>query len=136
QVAKWGNWHCGEDKVRFTSRWVSDEPCLIEPFLQGEAVRVVILGDRAWQIRLAGEGWLKSVHGRGAAFMEADAELVADARAVQAGLGLDIIANDYIVGEAGKHLLEVNHIPSVTCFPELWEAYAELVVEWAKAAAP
>jgi hypothetical protein len=63
--------------------------------------------------------------------MDADPELVADAQAVRAGLGLDILANDYIVGPAGKHLLEVNHIPSVTCFPELWEAYAEVVVRWA-----
>jgi hypothetical protein len=134
QVAKWGNWHCGENKARFTGRWVNDEPCLIEPFLPGEAVRVVILGDRAWQIRLAGEGWLKSVHGPGAALMEADPELVADTRAVQAGLRLTLLANDYMVTAAGKHLLEVNHIPSVTCFPELWQAYEELVVNWATSA--
>jgi len=45
--------------------------------------------------------------------------------------GLEIVANDYIVGEDGqKHLLEVNHIPNVTRFPALWAAYADYAVRW------
>ena len=128
-VAKWGNWHCGENKQRFTGRWSAQEPTLFEPFLAGEAVRVVIVGEPR-QIRLAGPGWLKSVHGAGAAFMPPDAELMADTRAIQRGLGLDIIANDYIVSAAGPYLLEVNHIPSVTCFTELWQDYTDVVANW------
>ena len=94
-------------------------------------MRIIGIGERYWQIRMAGDGWLKSVHGPGAAFMEADPELVADAKAVRAGFGLDLIANDYIVADAGtKYLLEVNHIPSVTCLPELWEAYRDAVLGW------
>ncbi len=46
-------------------------------------------------------------------------------------LGQDILANAYIVSESGRYLLEVNHIPSVTCFAELWEEYMELVAAWA-----
>ena len=42
QVAKWGNWHCGENKARFSGMWESEEPCLIEPFLPGQAVRIVL----------------------------------------------------------------------------------------------
>ncbi|QEL14605.1 ATP-grasp domain-containing protein [Limnoglobus roseus] len=129
-VAKWGNWHCGENKERFTGIWTAKEPTLFEPFVEGEAVRVVIVGQPR-QIRLTGKDWLKSVHGDGAAFMPLDAELAADTLAVQRGLGLDIIANDYIVSKDGPYLLEVNHIPSVTCFPELWEEYQEVVVKWA-----
>jgi hypothetical protein len=128
-VAKWGNWHCGENKQRFTGRWPATEPTLFEPFIDGEAVRVVIVGEPR-QIRLTGPGWLKSVHGAGAAYMPADPELVADTRAVQRGLGLDIIANDYMVSATGPYLLEVNHIPSVTCFPELWEDYVGVVAGW------
>jgi hypothetical protein len=128
-VAKWGNWHCGENKERFTGNWSAKEPTLFEPFLAGEAVRVVIVGEPR-QIRLTGEGWLKSVHGVGAAFMPADPELVADTRAIQRGLGLDLIANDYIVSAAGPYLLEVNHIPSVTCLPELWQEYMGVVAAW------
>jgi len=130
-VAKWGNWHCGENKTRFSGGWVSAEPCLIEPFIVGEAVRVIGIGNRYWQIRMTGSGWLKSVHDDGATFMELDAELLADTKAIRQGFGLSIIANDYMVSENGtKHQLEVNHIPSVTCFPELWEAYRDVVLEW------
>src|SRR5262249_39771874 len=63
QVAKCGGWHCGENKEKFLGPWSSEHPCLIEPYLSGEAVRVLILGERAWQIRLAGKDWRKSVHG-------------------------------------------------------------------------
>jgi hypothetical protein len=129
-VAKWGNWHCGENKDLFTGRWSAKEPTLFEPFVSGEAVRVVILGKAARQIRLSGKDWRKSVHGVGAEFMTADPELVADTQAIRAGLGLDIIANDYMVSASGRYLLEVNHIPSVTCFPELWQEYMEVVAAW------
>ncbi len=128
-VAKWGNWHCGENKVRFNGEWVAQEPTLIEPFVVGDAVRLLIIGEPR-QIRLTGTGWLKSVHGDGANFMPADPALVEDTRAIQQGLGLDIIANDYMLSESGPYLLEVNHIPSVTCFPELWQEYVNVVAEW------
>lgn len=128
-VAKWGNWHCGENKERFTGAWTATEPTLFEPFVSGEAVRVVIVGEPR-QIRLTGPGWLKSVHGVGASFMPANPELVADTQVVRRGLGLDVIANDYIVSADGPYLLEVNHIPSVTCFPELWREYLDVVEAW------
>jgi glutathione synthase/RimK-type ligase-like ATP-grasp enzyme len=93
-------------------------------------VRVVILGGGPGQIRLAGADWRKSVHGTGAAFMAPNPELVVDTEAVRRGLGLDIIANDYMVSGPSRYLLEVNHIPSVTCFPELWQEYLEVVAAW------
>jgi hypothetical protein len=134
QVAKWGNWHCGENKARFRGSWTGEENAIIEPFIEGQAVRVVIVGDCAWQIRLAGNDWLKSIHHNDAALMEIHEELLEDTRAVQAGFGLEIIANDYIVTEHGtKHLLEVNHIPNVTRFPEIREAYLDAVVKWVNA---
>jgi len=131
RVAKWGNWHCGENKARFAGSWTSDQACIIEDFLTGEAVRVVLIGDRYWQIRLDGEGWLRSIHDPRAAFMEVDEELLADTRHLRAAFGLEIVANDYIVGEDGsKHLLEVNHIPNVTRFPKIREAYLDYAVQW------
>lgn len=131
RVAKWGNWHCGENKERFLGTWRSENPAIIEQFLPGQAVRVVMIGERYWQIRLDGDSWLKSIHHAAAALIEVDPELLDDTRAVRDGFGLEIIANDYIVGEDGtKHLLEVNHIPNVTRFPELWEAYRDFVVAW------
>jgi hypothetical protein len=130
-VAKWGNWHCGENKARFSGSWKNEEASIIEPFLVGQAVRLVIIGDNYWQIKLEGSTWLKSIHDAAADFMDVDPELLADTEHVRRMVGLEIIANDYIVADDGsKHLLEVNHIPNVTRFPELWEAYRDFVVQW------
>jgi hypothetical protein len=133
-VAKWGNWHCGENKARFTGEWTSADPCLIEPFFAGQAVRVLVIGDRHWQIRLEGAGWLKSLHAADADLIPVDEELLADTRAVGRALGLELLANDYIVTPEGtRHLLEVNHVPNVTRFPEVWEAYRDFVAQWVAA---
>lgn len=134
-VAKWGNWHCGENKERFTGSWQSENACIIEPFLPGQAVRVAVIGEKCWQIKLEGADWRKSIHGTGAAIMEVDAELLTDTLAIRDAFGLEIIANDYIVTEQGsKHLLEVNHIPNVTQFPPMWKAYRDYVVNWIESA--
>lgn len=131
-VAKWGNWHCGENKARFTGSFTASEPTILEPFIVGEAVRIALVGERAWQIRLAGDSWLKSIHHGDAAFMAIDDELLADARALAAGLGLEVTGIDYMVGADGsKHLLEVNHAANVTVFPEIREAFLDLVADWA-----
>jgi hypothetical protein len=132
RVAKWGNWHCGENKERFTDVWSGDEPSIIEEFLTGQAVRIIIIGNCHWQIRMAGDGWLKSIHHDDAALVDVDAELLDDTETIRRAFGVEIIANDYIVSAEGtKHLLEVNHIPNVTRFPDIWEAYRDYVVAWA-----
>lgn len=131
QVAKWGNWHCGENKARFNGAYETTESSIIEPYLEGDAIRVVVIGSRYWQIKLEGDDWLKSIHHPTACFMEPDSRLVADTQKVARGFGLEIAANDYIVTPDGRpHLLEVNHIPNVTHFPEIWEAYADFAVDW------
>lgn len=133
-VAKWGNWHCGENKARFTGEFTATEPTIVEPFIAGEAVRIAIVGEQAWQIRLAGEGWLKSIHHADAAFMAIDEALLADARALARGLGLEVTGIDYMVGADGeRHLLEVNHAANVTVFPEIREAFLNWVAAWANA---
>jgi hypothetical protein len=134
-VAKWGNWHCGEGKARFTDTFTApDEPVVLEAFHPGEAVRVAMVGERAWQIRLTGDGWLKSIHDPRAHVMDLDPELLADTRALAAHFDLALIAVDYIVGEDGTaHLLEVNHAPNVTVFDAMRDAFVELVGEFADA---
>ena len=131
-VAKWGNWHCGENKERFTGAFTASEPTILEPFIVGEAVRIALVGERAWQIRLTGESGLKSIHHHEAAFMASDDELLADARALATGLGLEVTGIDYMLGADGsKHLLEVNHAANVTVFPEIREAFLDLAASWA-----
>ena len=131
-VAKWGNWHCGEDKARFTGARVAPEPTLFEDYVEGEAVRIVLVGERAWQVRMAGDGWLKSIHDPRAAFTAIDPELLDDARRLAAHFGLETIGVDYIAAPDGTRvLLEVNHVPNVTALAEVRSAYLDLVVEWA-----
>ena len=131
RVAKWGNWHCGENKHRFTGAWTAAHNAIVEPFIVGQAVRIVLVGDRYWQIKLEGKSWLKSIHHESAALMEVDDDLLADTRQVASGFGLEIMANDYIVDQQGvPHLLEVNHIPNVTRFEEIREAYLDYVANW------
>ncbi len=130
-VAKWGNWHDGDDKARFSGEWTSEQASSIEPFFEGEAVRILIIGERAWQVKMGGRDWLKSIHDPNARLMDIDPELYEDTEHIRQALGMDIIGNDYIIGSDGsKHLLEVNHIPNVTLFSEIWEAYRDHVVEW------
>ncbi|QDT90059.1 ATP-grasp domain-containing protein [Gimesia algae] len=133
QVAKWGNWHCGENKARVQGEWSAEFSSTLEPFYPGNAVRVVLLGDEVFQIQLTGDDWLKSIHDPTADFMNVDADLAEDTRALAQYFNLPVIANDYVVGEDGeKYLLEVNHIPNVTRFPLLWERYTELVINWCR----
>jgi hypothetical protein len=131
RVAKWGNWHCGKNKERFQGVWQSEEPCIVENFIPGQSVRIVIIGEKSWQIKLEGDSWLKSIHDPTADFMEIDPELLEDTQNVAKAFGLELIANDYIVTEQGtKHLLEVNHVPNVSRFPEIWAAYRNYATAW------
>lgn len=132
EVAKWGDRHCGENKSRINAPFRAEGPTLFEPFVAGGAVRVTLLGDAAFQTEMTGPGWLKSVHGDGARLVPPDPELVADTRAVRSGLGLELVANDYMISpDAGPYLLEANAIPSVTSHPELWATYLDVVADWA-----
>lgn len=130
-VAKWGIWHCGEDKSKFTGDWTSSETAVIEEFIEGEAVRIMIVGDKSWQIRLTGDTWLKSIHNEGSWEMETDQELLLDSQAIAQHFKLQTVGVDYIIGKNGeRYLLEVNHIPNVTVFPFVNEAFIAYAGEW------
>jgi hypothetical protein len=131
-VAKWSNWHCGENKARFQGSWTSpDDITVYEPFIEGEAVRIMLIGDLAWQIQLKGEDWLKSIHHPEAAQMPIDPELLTDARALAAYFKLSLTGIDYMIDDQGnRFLLEVNHIPNVTVFPFIRQAYLDFVIQW------
>ncbi|CAA9199503.1 hypothetical protein FLA105534_02647 [Flavobacterium bizetiae] len=130
-VAKWGNWHCGENKHRFTGEWESEFTATTEPYYEGEAVRIMIIGNVYWQIKLEGDSWLKSIHPDNAGFMDVDSELLADTLHIKNILQMDMIGNDYIVAKDGsKYLLEVNHIPNITRFEEVRQVYLSTVIDW------
>jgi hypothetical protein len=131
RVAKWGQWHCGEGKAIVGGGWVAPESAIIEPLIEGVAVRVMLMGERVWQVRLEGDGWQKSIHHPSAAFTALDEALVEDTRRLSRGLGLCMIGVDYMIDTEGvPHLLEVNHAPNVTRFAEVREAFGGFVVDW------
>ena len=132
-VAKWGNWHCGENKDKFRGQWSSANTSVLEPYFEGQAVRVVVVGTQHLQIKMDGQQWLKSIHHDGAEIMEVDPGLLEDTLNLKAAFELEMIANDYIIAASGdKFLLEVNHIPNMTRFPEMTHMYLEEVQQWIK----
>lgn len=130
-VAKWGEWHCGEGKERFADEWTAIEPALIEPFVDGDAVRVTAIGDTLFQLRLGGDDWKKSIHHATATDMPLDERLAADVRRMRDHFDLAVCAADYIVAPDGTpHLLELNHVPNVTQFAAIRTAYLGHAARW------
>jgi D-alanine-D-alanine ligase-like ATP-grasp enzyme len=67
--------------------------------------------------------------------MDVDAGLLKDSRAIAKHFNLQTVGVDYMVGHNGeKYLLEVNHIPNVTVFPFVNEAFVGFAHNWIKAA--
>ncbi|MEN9611946.1 MAG: hypothetical protein RLZZ628_2760 [Bacteroidota bacterium] len=105
----------------------------VEEFIHGEAVRVMLVGDKYWQIKLMGETWLKSIHHDDACEMPVDKALLEDTQNLARHFNLEIVGVDYMVGYNGeKYLLEVNHIPNVTIFPSMNEAFLEYARHWVR----
>ena len=130
-VAKWGVWHCGEDKHKFNGEWQSEETSVIEDFIEGEAVRIMLIGDKYWQIRLTGDTWLKSIHNDGSWEMELDESLLRDSQEIAKSFGIEMVGIDYMMGTNGvNYLLEVNHIPNITVFPFIKEAFIKYATNW------
>ena len=91
----------------------------------------MLIGQQAWQIKLEGEDWLKSIHHPQAQAMPIDPELLADTQKLAQAFQLAVIGVDYMISKTGeKYLLEVNHIPNVTVFPFVNEAYLDYAINW------
>lgn len=132
-VAKWGNWHCGDNKTKFVGKWESSNTSVLEPFFEGVAIRIIIIGSQYLQIKMDGDTWLKSIHHDKSYLEPVDNDLLSDSRKLKEHFSLQMIANDYIVSDDGsKYLLEVNHIPNVTRFDELQTIYIMEVQKWIK----
>ncbi len=130
-VAKWGNWHCGENKELFESDFFTSEPTLFEPFIKGEAVRIMLIGEEAWQIKLEGDDWKKSLHHSQSGQMSIDEELLDDSRNIAKYFDLEIVGIDYMISsDKSKYLLEVNHIPNVTVFSFINDSFMKYAVNW------
>lgn len=130
-VAKWGEWHCGEGKERFAGDWLAQEATLVEPFLEGEVVRVTAVGDALFQLQLGGDDWKKSIHHASAEFRPLGAALAEDVRRMRDHFDLAVCAADYILAANGTlYLLELNHVPNVMQFPKIRTAYLDFAAKW------
>jgi D-alanine-D-alanine ligase-like ATP-grasp enzyme len=80
---------------------------------------------------LTGDTWLKSIHHENACEMVVDKDLLEDTHNLARHFNLEIVGVDYMVGNNGeKYLLEVNHIPNVTIFPFMNDAFLEYAAHW------
>lgn len=69
-VIKSGNEHCGHgkwlteeflDQIPPSGAFLANGPIYIEPFIRGESVRILLVGDRAWQLHYVSDNWRKNV---------------------------------------------------------------------------
>lgn len=130
-VGKWGEWHCGEGKECFQDVAKTPEPAVLEPFIGGESHRILIVGERAWQLHYESDDWRKNV-GATITQVEPEASLVARARKTAENLGLVVAGIDYIVNGDSAALLEVNAYPGLDQVHEAEQEFIGLAVKWAR----
>lgn len=116
-VLKIGNEHRGEGKHLIRS--AADIPpwegiATMEPFFVGESVRVLLLGNDAFGVRIHhDDSWIKNAPGARWEAWQPDPMIVAHARKTRDLFGLSIAGIDYIVNEQGFHFIELNPFPRV-----------------------
>lgn len=135
-VAKFGNIHCGENKVRIDEPTMRafDEGAIVEPFISGKSRRILIVGQKAWQIDYESDDWRKNVNAKttvtklfgGHMQDNVDPWLVLRATNMASKLSLHIVGADYI-GERGHwQLLEANAYPGLEDIPEAQEEFVRI----------
>lgn len=130
-VLKIGEEHRGEGKHLIRSvadipRW--DGVASMEPFFEGQSVRVLIIGERAFGAALRNESsWIKSAAGGSFEAWEPDLAITQHARRAAGLFGLSIAGVDYVVDEAGFHFIELNPFPRLGLSRESAECARELL---------
>jgi hypothetical protein len=131
-VAKWGYWHCGEDKKLCEGEAIAPEAAIIEPFIVGESHRVLVVGDSYWQLHYESEDWRKNVNSTITVLDVPDRDLALRAHKTAKELGLVVAGIDYIINDDGAFLLEVNAYPGLYQVQQAEEKFIELAVDWAR----
>jgi hypothetical protein len=116
-VLKVGDEHRGEGK--YLIRCAADIPqwdgmATAEPFFEGESVRVLLLGDAAFGVKIHNENnWIKNSAGARFEAWEPPQTIIEHAFRAKSLYGLDIAGVDYVVGRDGFHFIELNPFPRV-----------------------
>ncbi len=122
-VLKTGNSHRGEGKTLIKNReeWSKaswEGRATLEPFFEGESVRILIIGDYHTSFKLInGTSWIKNSEGCDVEDWEPIPKMLEHAKCCNKILGLEVSGVDYIVTKDDFHLLEVNQFPGLTSIP-------------------
>ena len=136
-VFKTGNDHCGHGKFLIEGLTpdsnFADHSGVLEPFVQGESIRALILGRKLWMLRYESDDWRKNVKAK---VTEARPEefygVQARAWTICDLLHLQIVGIDFIgTNAAGWKLLEVNAYPGLDDVVEAQEGFRELLGRFA-----
>ena len=116
-MLKVGDEHRGEGKylIRSASDIAPWEGiATAEPFFEGESVRVLLLGDAAFGVKIHNERhWIKNSAGARFEAWEPTSALIEHARRAQSLFGLEIDGIDYVLTREGMHFIELNPFPRV-----------------------
>jgi glutathione synthase/RimK-type ligase-like ATP-grasp enzyme len=116
-VLKVGDEHRGEGKHLIRSaadivHW--DGIATMEPFFDGESVRVLCLGDRAFGAKIHNDStWIKNAPGASFEPWDPDPAVAAHAQEAMRLFNLEIAGVDYVIDQAGPHFIELNPFPRV-----------------------
>jgi hypothetical protein len=116
-VLKIGDEHRGEGKYLIRKaedivRW--EGIATMEPFFDGESVRVLIVGDHAFGARIHNEGsWIKNAPGASLEPWDPGPAIVDHARRAMAVFNLEIAGVDYVIDQGGPRFIELNPFPRV-----------------------
>jgi hypothetical protein len=131
-VAKFGEWHCGDGKKLCEGKVDVSEPSILEPFIEGESHRILVVGYSTWQIHYESKDWRKNVNSTITILDKPNAELAYRAFHIAMSLGLQVAGVDFIVNSNGAYLLEVNAYPGLDQVPEAEQAFIDAAVNWVK----
>ena len=140
-VLKIGTSHRGEGKFLITKEFDMPEwkgIATIEPFFEGDSIRVLLIKDfvignfKAFGIKLKNDNsWIKNSSGADIEFLEDIPQNLLDhAIAVTKAFELDIAGVDYILNKHGFHFLEINQFPGVGASDEIIETAKKLFNVW------
>lgn len=124
-VVKTGNDHRGLGKYLVTKsseipKW--DGIATIEPYFEGDSVRVLIIGDDVFGFKIENDrSWIKNSPGADIFDYNLSDDLINHAKSVSSKFKLDIAGVDYIVNDNGFHFLEINQYPGISVSDEIAE---------------
>lgn len=140
-VMKWGDAHQGKDK-RLVTRpkdnlrldLLPKEDIILEPFVPGRSIRILIIQGRVWKIEQTNKkSWIKNVDPDSEIINPENVpqELINQAMAVSTKYSLDLVAVDFQIGNIVLPL-EINVMPGIPEDDGIKKAYIQYFLDLVK----